>query len=245
MNSQPRWPRVIGHRGAAKWAPENTLASFFCAADLGVEWVELDVRLCKGGIPVVFHDATLDRTTNGLGRVVEHRLDELRSLDAGKWFSPRFRDEPIPSLEEALAAIARLGMGVNVEIKPDPENAGETASQALAVIERVWPEESLPPLISSFSDEALETVRRHSPNWRIGLLAERFQPEYLSRALDLRAVSLNLQARGIEAAHLEAAHARGLAVLAYTVNDLQEARALWQMGVAGVFSDDPKAVRFS
>jgi glycerophosphoryl diester phosphodiesterase len=245
MNSTPQWPRVIGHRGAAKWAPENTLASFFSAADCGVSWVEIDARLCKGGIPVVFHDDTLDRTTNGMGLVLEHRLDELRSLDAGRWFSPHFWEEPIPALDEALQTISRLGLGVNIEIKHDPANAEQTALEVMKIAGRVWPEEAPPPLYSSFSEAALWAVRRQSPEARIGYLAKRFDPLHLEAALALGAETLNLAASFISPIHIQAANQAGLQVLAYTVNDLEEAKALWSLGVAGVFTDDPKTVRFS
>ncbi|MBF0353831.1 MAG: glycerophosphoryl diester phosphodiesterase [Alphaproteobacteria bacterium] len=239
MNSQPGWPRLIGHRGAAKWAPENTLASFFCAADLGAEWVELDIRLCKGGIPVVFHDAELERTTNGLGRLALHRLDELKSLDAGTWFSPRFRDEPIPTLEEALSTIARLGMGVNIELKPDQGEAVEMVQAALAVAKKVWPETAPPPLISSFSHEVLAQAKDLCP-WPMGYLAERFDQGLLDRAGSVRAASLNLSANYLRPPHIAAIHQAGLALLVYTVNEPTEARRLWAMGVDGIFTDDPK-----
>lgn len=244
MSSAPGWPPVIGHRGAAKWAPENTLASFFCAADQGAPWVELDARLCKGGIPVVFHDATLERTTNGLGPVGEHRLDELRSLDAGCWFSRSFKDEPIPALDEALAAIARLGLGVNVEIKPDDGNAGEAAERVLEVVERVWPEEAPPPLISSFSAPVLQAVRRLGEGWRIGYLADSFAETDFALAVKLGAASFNLAESRVTPQAAARIRAAGMGLLAYTVNDPARALELRRMGVDGVFTDDPKSLLF-
>ncbi|MBI5121869.1 MAG: glycerophosphodiester phosphodiesterase [Rhodospirillales bacterium] len=240
MQNSPLWPRLIGHRGAAKWAPENTLASFFCAADMGAQWVELDVRLCKGGIPVVFHDATLERTTNGLGRVAEHRLDELKSLDAGSWFSRRFKDEPIPTLEEALDVIAKLGMGVNIELKPDPENARETARRALEAARLVWPESAPPPLISSFDAEALEEASSLGLGWPLGYLAGRFESRHLEKALALKTGSFHLAAHGLRRDQIDALHQAGLRVFTYTVNDLSQARQLLAMGVDAIFTDDPK-----
>lgn len=240
MKNSPLWPRLIGHRGAAKWAPENTLASFFCASDMGASWVELDARLCKGGIPVVFHDETLERTTNGMGRVAEHRLDELRSLDAGCWFSRRFKDEPIPSLEEALAVIARLGMGVNIELKPDPENGGETARRVLETAKRVWPESAPLPLISSFDDQALEEASRLAGGWPLGYLARDFETRHLAKAVALRASNVSLAAQDLRPDQIAAVHRAGLLVFTYTVNDLNQARRLFDMGVDAIFTDDPK-----
>ena len=86
-------PRVIGHRGIAARAPENTLAGFRRAAELGVAWVELDVQLTSDGVPVVFHDDGLERTTDGQGLLIETPLAVLRGLDAGAWFGPAFAGE--------------------------------------------------------------------------------------------------------------------------------------------------------
>ncbi|CAA6605445.1 Glycerophosphodiester phosphodiesterase (fragment) [Rhodospirillaceae bacterium LM-1] len=194
---------------------------------------------------MVFHDATLERTTNGLGRVVEHRLDELKSLDAGSWFSRRFKDEPIPTLEEALTTIASLGMGVNIEIKPDPENAKQTAQLALQAARRVWPNSAPSPLISSFDDEALTAAAALCHDWPIGLLAEAFEPRLLTRAAQLRAASLNLDEKAVSSAQIDEIHRAGFAVLAYTVNDPARADQLWGLGVDALFTDDPKALRRS
>lgn len=245
MLGTPGRPLVIGHRGAAKWAPENTLASFFCAADLGVSWVEFDVRLCKGGIPMVFHDATLERTTNGMGPLLEHRLDELKSLDAGRWFAPRFRDEPIPTLDEALAAIASLGLCANIEIKPDPGNEAATAQTALASVHRLWPDHLPVPLFSSFSEAALAQLRSLDAQARIGFLAQDFSETLLARARILRAESVHLDQGQATPQVVRQVQEAGMAFLAYTVNEPERARELAGMGVDGLFTDDPKAVCFN
>lgn len=245
MFGTPGRPLVIGHRGAAKWAPENTLASFFCAADLGVSWVEFDVRLCKGGIPVVFHDATLDRTTNGMGPLLDHRLDELKSLDAGRWFAPRFRDEPIPTLDEALSTLSGLGLAANIEIKTDPGTEAETAKAALASARRLWPDHLPPPLFSSFSETALTALRAFDGGAKIGYLAQDFSKAGLGRARALGAVSFHLAEAHVSQAIGREIHEAGMAFLAYTVNGLERARELAGMGVDGLFTDDPKTVCFS
>ncbi len=189
---------------------------------------------------MVFHDATLERTTNGLGRVQEHRLDELKSLDAGSWFSRRFKDEPIPTLEEALTTIASLGMGVNIEIKPDPENGRETARLALATAKRVWPESAPLPLISSFDDQALDEACRLADGWPLGYLAQRFESRHLERALALKASTFNLAAQELRKERIDALHGAGMRVFAYTVNRLTQAQRLFRMGVDTIFTDDPK-----
>lgn len=107
---------VIAHRGASAYAPENTLAAFALAEEMGADWVELDCRLSRDGEVVVMHDEELDRTTNGSGYVRETSLHEMKQLDAGEWFEPKFRGERVPSLEQALLQ-SKWKMGVYIEIK--------------------------------------------------------------------------------------------------------------------------------
>lgn len=132
----PVLPPVIGHRGAAGHAPENTLASLEKAAALGVRWVEFDVKLTADAMVILFHDETLSRTTDGKGALADKKWADLRPLDAGGWFGPEFAGEHVPSLEEAVAALARLGLGAVVEIAQTtssisaqaPESMGGTSS---------------------------------------------------------------------------------------------------------------------
>jgi len=132
-------PRVIGHRGAAAHAPENTLASFRKAAALGVEMVEFDVKLTRNRVPVVIHDDTLDRTTDGSGPIANSDFAAVRMLDAGRKFAPEFRGERVPTLDEVLTVALELGLAVNIEIKPCPGREVETAEVALAAAQKEEP----------------------------------------------------------------------------------------------------------
>src|SRR5215471_16471459 len=111
-------PRIIGHRGGGALAPENTLAGIRKAAESGIRGVEFDVMLSSDGIPVLMHDETLERTTNGRGSVSATSFAKLASLDAGAWFGPGYRNERVPSFESAGRLCAELGLWANVEIKP-------------------------------------------------------------------------------------------------------------------------------
>ena len=111
INPGKNRPLIFAHRGACKVAPENTLPAFEAAVRLGADGVELDVQYSSDGGLVVFHNPTLDATTNGTGHVTAHTLDELRSLDAGSWFGPEFAGTRIPTLDEALDLLARQGAG--------------------------------------------------------------------------------------------------------------------------------------
>src|SRR6185437_12837650 len=114
----PALPSVIGHRGAASSAPENTLGGMRRAHALGIRWVEFDVRLSGDGHCILLHDDAVDRTTDGTGEAAALDFAALRRLDAGSWFSPDFAGERIPTLEETVALLGVLGLGANVEIKP-------------------------------------------------------------------------------------------------------------------------------
>src|ERR1700694_5632211 len=107
---------VVGHRGAMGHRPENTIASFEHALDLGAEWIELDVHLTRDGALAVIHDEAVDRTTDGHGLVRDHTLAELKQLDAGAWFDPAYAGQRIPTLDEILAWACDRGTVVDIEI---------------------------------------------------------------------------------------------------------------------------------
>ena len=214
---------VIGHRGAAGLAPENTLASFRRAAALGVDAVELDVHLVEGEL-VVIHDDAVDRTTDGSGRVADYGLDALRRLDAGG-------GERIPLLDEALEALPPA-VGANIELK------GKGTGAALA--HRFPAARDL--LVSSFDLTELAVVRKRRPEARCAPLFHRRRNDMIDAAQALDAWSMNVSDRLANQQLVGAARAAGLAVLVYTVNDVARARTLAALGARGVFTDRPDRV---
>jgi glycerophosphoryl diester phosphodiesterase len=235
--SIPALPRVIGHRGAAAVAPENTLASLRKAKQLGAKWVEFDVKLTRDGVPVLIHDDRLERTTNGAGRVADTSFAALRRLDAGSWFGPEFRGEPVPTLDEALALCAELGLGINVELKPCPGRAEETARIALERLLDLWPAGQPPPLVSSFARACLVVAQDIAPALPRGYLCRRVPRHWASEMAQLDCITLHashLWLRGGRIAQLAAA---GVPLLLYTVNDGARARDLLAMGATAVFAD--------
>jgi glycerophosphoryl diester phosphodiesterase len=233
-------PQVIGHRGAAASAPENTKAGFARAAALGAAWVELDVQLTRDGIPVVFHDDTLERTTSGRGALVDTDLAGLKRLDAGAWFAPGFAGEPVPTLEEVLVLLVELGLSVNLEIKAGEARGRETCLGGLAVACAVWPADRPKPLMSSFAESALIAAAEAAPEWPRGLLCETWPEDWRQRTTRLDCRSLHVHWRHLTASRVAAVKEAGLAVLAYTVNERRLARRLWDWGVDAVFSDRPE-----
>jgi len=132
-------PPVIGHRGTANLAPENTLAGIRRAQEEGAGWVEFDVKLTSDGIPILMHDDRLGRTTNGKGKVALASLKDIQALDAGSWFAPEFAGERVPTLRATLELCIELGLGINVELKPCPGREQETAEIALQTLVDAWP----------------------------------------------------------------------------------------------------------
>ena len=233
-------PPVIGHRGVAGLAPENTLASFRRAAGLGLTMVEFDVRLSLDGQPVVFHDDGLERTSNGQGLVAEWTLARLKQLDAGAWFGDEFAGEPIATLDEVLVLCRELGLAANLEIKPDQERKAETARIALDRAGALWPDGSGLMLISSFEGVCLEVAQDRAPQWPRGLLVEAVSDDWRARAEAYGCATVHADYRHLDRAVVAEIRETGRPVLAYTVNDGERAKVLRELGVGSVFSDTPQ-----
>ena len=236
-------PKVIGHRGAKAYAPENTIASIETAADLGVEWVELDVKLTKDNVPIIFHDEELDRTTNGTGLVAQTNYEDLRDLDAGSWFGDSFASVRIPTLEEAVDILLKHNLGLNLEIKPCPGREKETAEVALDHLSLYWDDRDT-LLISSFQHVSLEAAMDLAPDYARGLLiGGEEMPENWKEVADyLDVKTINLGSHLITRAVADDVMDMELPLLVYTVNDPMEARALQKLGVDAFFSDNPDVI---
>ncbi len=220
---------VIGHRGSAGTRPENTLVSVRAALADGADWIEIDVHAAAGAL-LVIHDGTLERTTDGHGRLVERTLAELRALDAGN-------GERIPLLEEVLDLVDGRA-GVNVEIK-DPA----ALVPVLALVEaRIasgarWRDRLL---LSSFMPEVTAALAaRRGAGWRLGALYRDDVRDPLDFAATVGAWSLHPPLRALDATLVERAHAADLAVLVYTVNRAADIRRCLALGVDGIYTDYP------
>lgn len=236
-------PRIVGHRGAAALAPENTLAGLRAAAAQGLTMVEVDVKLTADGASILMHDDTLERTSSGHGPVRDRTLAELRTLDAGAWFGPAFAGEPIPTLAECLATAVELGLALNLEIKPCPGREVETAERALAEALALWPADRPPPLVSSFEIASLHAARRVAPDWPRGYLIWERPDDWAAIADAVDAATINVNHEFETPATLAAYRATGRPVLAYTVNDPARAAELLALGVASIITDCPDRVR--
>ena len=234
-------PPVIGHRGAAARAPENTLAALRCAAALGCRWVEFDVRLTGDGALVLCHDPTLDRTTNGTGPVAAQTLAAIRQLDAGARFAPKSAGERMPALDEALALCVELGLGADIEVKAERGRAYATAAAVAATLRQ--PGAKLPALlVSSFALPVLAAVRALAPQLPLGVLFRQVPRGWREVARRLGCVAIGADQRRLTSRRAAAIRAAGYPLAAYTVNDLARARLLYTWGVTSVFSDAPDII---
>ncbi|MEM7444599.1 MAG: glycerophosphodiester phosphodiesterase [Pseudomonadota bacterium] len=233
------FPRLVGHRGLAAHAPENTLAGFRAAHDAGIKAVEFDAKLTGDGVPILMHDDTLDRTTDGQGNVREFALEELGHRDAGGWFGPAFAGEVIPTLAEALDLCGDLDLQVNIEIKPCPGRAKETAAEVLRVAEDMWQDAWPTPLISSFEPDCLIVAREQTPQWPRGYLIHDMPGDWNAQMAAIDPATLNLGDARWSSADWAKYRDTGLPILVYTVNDPDRARQLIDLGVTSVISDDP------
>ena len=234
-----RWPypAFVAHRGAGLLAPENTLAALRHGYDFGYRMFEFDVTLSGDGVLVLMHDALLDRTTDGRGRVAGSSWFELARLDAGAWHSPRFVGEPVPTLARVAAWLRANDCMANIEIKPCPGREAETGAAAALEALALWRDAELPPLLSSFSETAHEAARRVAPTLPRALLLGRLPDDWLRRCRELGCVALDASHRALDAATIVRAHGEGLRVLAYTINEPERAALLREQGLDCVITD--------
>ncbi len=228
---------LIGHRGAAGLAPENTLEGFQVAATRGISWVEFDVQLCASGEWALFHDADLPRTTNGRGLIQESTWAQLKRLDAGSWFAPAYKNARIPLLEEALCSLLTLNVYPVIEIKTFGPPQKQSLAALLRCVQSVWPPTAPPPLFSSFDLQTLLLLRAYDSELLIGYLVSVLNTEAITLATQKSFSSLHCQALSITPARIAEAHLQKLPLLAYTVNDPLQIQSLLQQGVFAVFSD--------
>lgn len=234
-----RIPRIIGHRGSPRAAPENTLASFRRAAADGVKCVEFDAALTANRRAVIFHDDELDRTSDGVGLLAAASFETVVTLDAGSWFGPTFAGEIIPTLEEALELLGALDLQFNMELKTDQGREADLARIALTIATDCWPTTRPAPLITSFSQAAVAAAKEIAPKWPRGLLLDRLPEDWAWLAKTLELKSLNASHEHLTREQVLAVRGAGYAVMAYTVNQPARAELLFDWGVDAIFTDIP------
>lgn len=232
-------PKVIGHRGACGSAPENTLASIARAADLGAQAVEIDATVSRDGHALVLHDTTVDRCSDGHGPVVLKTLDEIAKLDAGSWFAPEFKGERIPLLSDVLALVAQKGMALNLEIKPTLGWEEPTVRAVVETLKVVWPKDAR-LLVSSMNTLALDGFNDLMPDVPLALITCAVPERWAQRLERHHCHALHCHHAFVTREVVESVHAGGYRLHTYTVNTVDEAKGLYDMGVDALFSDVPE-----
>ncbi|MCB9451630.1 MAG: glycerophosphodiester phosphodiesterase [Anaerolineaceae bacterium] len=232
---------VFGHRGAKDDAPMNTLPAFELALQQGADGVELDVQLTKDGYPVIVHDFTIDHTTNGSGQVADKTLAELRELDAGSWFGEAFRGTRIPTLDEVFEAVGQH-LIINVEIKS--KSLKSTGCEQVVANRIAQFSLQSRVLVSSFDPLALRRFCRIMPEVPIGFLYAETSPRWLSILM----LGFKYEARHphysmVDADFMTNAKTHGYHVHTWTVNDIEEARKMRDLGVEILITDRPGVIR--
>jgi glycerophosphoryl diester phosphodiesterase len=230
-------PLIIAHRGASRQAPENTMAAFQRALELGAGGIELDVQLTADGCLVVIHDEMLDRTSNGKGPVKEKTLEELKRLDFGSWFSPEFRDERIPTLEEVLWLLSGWDGLLNIEIKNGPVfYPGIEKAVADAVLKYNRTNRTI---VSSFNHYSLVQIRKYEPEIKTAPLymAGIYEPwEYARR---IGAAAIHPLFNNIVPELVKGCRQNNIMVNPFTVDNPEHIKAVAAAGVDGIITNVP------
>lgn len=233
---------VIAHRGDSTRAPENTLPAFQKAIDAGADMIEFDIQLTADSVPVVFHDAYLNKHSNGDGLLSGISSERVRILDAGTWFSKEFTGVKIPLLSEVLE-LAKNTILLNIEIKPESiaDNAGEGIEHKVYEKVRAFRMQDQ-VLISSFDYRALDRFRKIDPHIKTGVLFNRKKSGGLSPMQLVRkygAYSFHCNRWQIRKKWINECLDNGVPIYVYTVNKKRVMRSLIKKGVSGIFSDMP------
>ena len=232
-------PRVIGHRGAAAHAPENTLAGIRKAHELGCNWVEFDCMITKDNAVILHHDDTLERTTSGNGKVAETNLQTIRGYDAGAWFSGEFAGTQVPLFSEAVSLLRQLGMGANVEIKTTEGRERETGRIVAEETARLWRDDMPPPVLSSFSLDALDAAMEAAPHLDRAILWWNVREDWADYHERLDASAVHISIRKTEDHQAQAFLDAGIPMRVYTVNEPEQAEKAFGWGAEAIFTDYP------
>jgi glycerophosphoryl diester phosphodiesterase len=233
---------VVGHRGAMGYRPENTLASYEHALALGADWIECDVHLSRDGVPVVMHDETVDRTTNGHGLVRDHTLAELERLDAGSWFGAEYADQRVLTLQELLEFARSKDTVLDIEIKNAPLYYDGIEAAVVKALQNTRMTEQA--IVISFDHRAVGKVKTLEARLATGVLyAGRPADGGLGLARLVNADALLPHYAYVTPEDTAAAHAAGLSVAPWATSDPPILKQLIAAGVDGIGTNHPDVLR--
>ena len=236
-------PKLIGHRGLKDLCPENTIESFNKAFDIGLKFIELDVKISKDNIPIILHDDSLERTANHFGSPTEYNYKELKKLDAGSYFYNKKTNIIIPKLIDVLDLCKKRNGGLNIELKP---NKGFEKTNIRKVIEVTKNYESTEMFFSSFDLLSFIEISNELPNSNRSFLIDTFNDYSLDQIINISSVynsnicGLNLSLLSQEVINI--IKKANLLITVYSNNNmnLQEVEECFNLGVDSIFIDNPK-----
>ena len=226
----------IAHRGWSGKFPENTLAAFRAACELGVDMVEVDVRLTKDGELVAMHDWEVSRTTNGSGLVSQLTLKQIKSLDAGSWFDKRFSDEKVPTLKEVLDLVKRKS-GILIEVKRPGESTEQVTERILELVNK-FPGSLI---VQSFNSQFLAKFKEHAPQITTGICSRK--RDIVQRALKTGCQGIHFAWLSLAATALAAARKNGLDIFAWTAKRRRDIELILHLDVDGIITDCPDVLQ--
>ena len=233
-------PTIIAHRGASGHAPENTLAAFAKAAELGAQWVEFDCMLAGDDTIVIHHDESLLRITGAELMIAESSVSKIKALDAGSWYGEEFHHEKVPTLAETLDILVAVRLGANIEIKPSKGTDRETGKAIAEQVIKRWPSHIPAPVISSFSEEALMESLKILPDVEHAILWEGVPDDWRDALQRIGATAIHCEGKLLSEDQVRAIKADGLPLRCYTVNDVELGRRLLSWGVDALITDFPE-----
>lgn len=234
----------VAHRGATAYAPENTIAAFDLAVDMKADYIEIDVQRSKDGELVLIHDTTVDRTTDGTGKVGDLTLEQLRSLDAGSWKGEQFAGEPIPTFEEILGHYHGK-IGILIELKAPELYPGIEEQVAAALIERnLHKPQNEKIIIQSFNFESIKKMDQLLPKVPIGVLTSNRADTTLEALQEFSTYAdwFNPSYGIVTEELVNQVHSLGMQIGSWTVRSQEAADFLFEMGVDAIISDYPDYV---
>ncbi|TMI83388.1 MAG: glycerophosphodiester phosphodiesterase [Bacillati bacterium ANGP1] len=238
LRSRRGGPHVSAHRGASARAPENTLAALDAAWRAGATLAEIDIRLTRDGQVVLMHDPTVNRTTTGRGDVKDLTLEDLRALDAGGWFGPEFRGEPVPTLRDVLVW-AKNKLILLVELKNVPFRELPLVERTIELVDELRAAESV--VLGGFDHPVLRDIKRRRPGWPLEMMYTARLADPVGAARAAGAALVSLEPEFVLPEDVRLLHEADVAVLT-TLDDPGEARRLLSWGIDALESGDPAKV---
>lgn len=232
--------QLFAHRGGRDWGPENTLSVFKKSLELGVDGIELDIQRCASGELVVFHDADLSRTTNGAGLLKDCSFDELRRLSAGRWYSPEFQDEKIPTLEEVLRLVDG-GATINIEIKNLPVPYEGIEEDLVSIMDNYKFMDRI--IFSSFDHRVMAKMYKLRPDWQYAVLMIGIPDSISDYVQSLNAKYWHPQYKCVDSDSISEALKADIKINPWTVNDERGWSSMLEYGASGIITDNPEKLK--